>query len=305
MNQRHTTKNRIPLFVSVIAVTLALPSCSDEFSGGKGKVFHSNESGNNPGTDGDLNGQQNTNPFEVGETNQNYNSKNSANNNSDQGDRVEDFITGSGHLQTVCDPKATNGLINFESVSNASYGLAINDQYESTHGIRFNISNNDSPSLVKTNELSPSGRHAWVCGSVCNEGPVGENFANTRLNAIAPADKSRVGNYVLAGLAQNQKLEILYSYPVREASGELIDVDNGESWDVVAYDREGNVVTQTSVVSPSGDLTSDGRAKSWQLSSSQDIYKIELSVTLTSGVGGGLALDNFSPGKICNLPSTF
>jgi hypothetical protein len=97
-------------------------------------------------------------------------------------------------------------------------------------------------------------------------------------------------------------LLIIYSDPVMQASGELLDVDNGpEGWRITALD-----VNQDPIVHPDNPFviqfpdpgTGDGETTIFAFDLGIPIHFIELIYIGEDSFGRGLAFDNFSPASL-------
>ena len=117
-----------------------------------------------------------------------------------------------------------------------------------------------------------------------------------------PAQGQNVGCFFLtddgmsAGAAPT--VRISYSSPVRQASGEILDVESGgnnEVWVITAHRADLSVIT--TITFQEGDPgTGDGVATPWSFDLAEDIHFIEIDYQ--GGGTPGLGFDNFSPASL-------
>ncbi len=190
--------------------------------------------------------------------------------------------------------------IDFEDMLGSSPLTEVSNQYQKDFGVSFQLSDGTSPLLINHGVHTPTSSEfvGWVCNA-CTDGPPSTiSGTSGTFNSLLENDKEKLGKFSIGGPNRNRFLIIDYSDPVNEASGTLIDVDGTEKWDVIAYNTDGNIVGKTTVES---DNTGDGIGLDWKLKTLNSFVKLELKFSFSPGsiVGGGLALDLFSPSKAC------
>lgn len=115
----------------------------------------------------------------------------------------------------------------------------------------------------------------------------------------APAYADRVGEYFLTddGVLTtnvNSTLSILYDDPTKEASGDILDVDFGESYAIALYDVAGSLL-DTLTVDENTQGARNGGAATWGFTrDSADVSRITISGAMGTGKFFGLGFDNFS-----------
>lgn len=184
--------------------------------------------------------------------------------------------------------------IDFESIpgSTPADKLTIQNQFASSFGVTFSLSNGGYPTLE-------------AVGSV----DTGNGFLNQSLNlydAAAPTFEAALGNFYLrigTGTfieGAIPSLVISYSTPVAAASAQIWDIDGygaAERWQVDALSSSGTVIDSAiSPIGTTGALSLDGKPWTWSFDhgASADISTIRVTYVGTPGPVG-FAFDNLSP----------
>ncbi len=190
--------------------------------------------------------------------------------------------------------------IDFEDMIGSVPKTKISKQYYNEFGVSFQLSDGTDPELIEHNKGTVEDLFiGWIC-NWCTEGIPSPFTGPGTLNGVLEKDQKRLGNYSIGGPNKNRSLIVNYSNPVQESSGTLIDVDGAEKWDVIAFDQNNNIVDRITVETKDGN--GDGVGTDWQLKPGRDFIKIELKFSLSNeNLGGGLALDLFSPAKACEI----
>lgn len=165
----------------------------------------------------------------------------------------------------------------------------ISNQFQSSHGVVFSLSDGSLPILGQVNTPDPFG---WLTSTL-------DSLTNVVVDdGTSP---SIVGQLFLMPLDKSKDLIITYSNPVSEASGYIIDIDGREKFTITPINAAGVRLTGSAWSYEAGnqDLTYDGRAMKWTVARpSNDIQKIEINGRHPDR-DLGFALDQFSPSKIC------
>jgi len=187
-------------------------------------------------------------------------------------------------------------IITFED--SGSQGTVITNQFQTSHGVTFSVpAGHALPILGRRNSTSPI---AWGCDTCSG------SASNQTNRAKDQETINIIGDYFLMlKTRQRPTLIITYDDPVSEASGNLIDHDNNETFIVTPIRADGTRLenirwedTRPGVGQP-GQSTYDGKARQWSVkSSSAEIKQIEI-VGTKHIVNFGFAFDRFSPGRIC------
>lgn len=196
--------------------------------------------------------------------------------------------------QTGCSAADT---ITFEGAGLAR-NTSISNQFQSSHGVVFSLSDGSRPILGQVNTDNPSG---WTCNS--SSPGCGNGSVSSRTNVLLDnTSRTIVGQLFLMQLNQNANLIITYSDPVSEASGYIIDIDNTEIFTVTPINAAGVKLTGSAWSYQAGvdDFTYNGRAMKWTVERpSNDIQKLEVNARKAATNTIGVAFDQFSPSKIC------
>ena len=174
-------------------------------------------------------------------------------------------------------------IVDFENIPGTgipSEGDAIGTQYEVSEGVSFSLEGGGLPVIAKIG--SPRTAFAGPPGNTGDDNPAG----GTNLGSFFLTDDGVVG-------AIPPPLIISYSAPVSGASGEIVDIDGTEAWQVEARD-ESDTVLDAITLSAGDPGTGDGQATPWSFSREvAEIYSIRVTYSGQQTVVG-LALDNFS-----------
>ena len=171
-------------------------------------------------------------------------------------------------------------VIDFESVPNGNPvdGMTISTQFVATLGVSFSLEGGGFPVLAEV-------------------GAPRTAFQGYNLLPDNPAPGTNVGSFFLTddGAVSGPPAPIIidYSEPVAAASGEILDIDGTEGWQIQARDDSFTIIDFVDLL-PNNNL--DGSATTWSFNRvSSDIHSIHLIYTGANTSGVGLALDNFSP----------
>lgn len=172
--------------------------------------------------------------------------------------------------------------IDFETIPGAApkEGLAISNQFAQSHGITFALANGASPKLAAVGRPET----AFV-------GPPNDTVPDT------PVPNQGIGTFFLTDDGRNTgrmaaALVVRYSPPTANASGVVLDLDNGESFVVDALDAKGTAIS-TLILTAGEPNTGDGIATRWTVShATADIAAIRFLGKSASG-RFGLGFDLF------------
>jgi len=189
------------------------------------------------------------------------------------------------------------GTIDFETVPGVgtpAEGMSITNQYQATQGIAFSYSDGHAPIIVESG--NPSGKYLAFNSAYGD----GQNV---------PAPGQNVGSFFLTDPASLGSFTTLlplivsYSHPVMGASGDIIDIDAGESYTVTAYDSSNSPI-HSITLSAGMPGTGDGVATPWSFSDpTADIASVRISPFTPTPPAIGFAFDNFA--TIVPEPSAF
>ncbi len=190
-------------------------------------------------------------------------------------------------LTIVWDADCALPPIDFEALAgqNFSPGLAINDQYSDTHGVRFSTLSGAPVLLAAYGSADPV---AYYGGA--NNSP---NFLAEHQNA---------GRFFITdGHKQadvTDTLVITYDRPSRAAAVDLVDIDFSETYVVRAFDGDDQIIDVVEIASPIENYR-DGQMSRFILRASDPntpIQKLHISGSIPAGLSGiGFGVDNFAP----------
>ncbi len=190
--------------------------------------------------------------------------------------------------------------LSFESVDRASEGMEISNQFQSTHGVSFRTGPRDSgacasgfPKLAGVG--APKIAHEYF----------------TIEDGISPDTSASIGAWFLTddgSVARTQTgvspctLILDYATTINQASFDLLDVEDGESYEIRAYDAQGQEIAalRQSVGLPAGDTSLNGKPRRVEITSpTQGISRMEIDATGTkpNNVSWGLGFDNLTACK--------
>lgn len=203
-------------------------------------------------------------------------------------------------LPKVCCDEADSGgacngddFLSFEGLPDGSSlveGMAISDQFQSSHGVTFSRKNGD-PLYVGAVE---GDHYSWGC-QTC--GP------STVTNGVIEDPDQPVGKFFLTdedgySSGGDGDLVIDYSSPVKEASGVIMDIDWDEEWEIKAYSSKGELIHSQTIKGFEYDY--DGKPMLWKIEGLKKGDKIkQIVLEGADNSGFGLGFDNFSPSKVC------
>ena len=184
---------------------------------------------------------------------------------------------------------AQTNLIDFETLpggASPSEGMAISNQFWTTHGVSFVYTNGTFPVVAMDRGTRT---YAFL------------NNSNFLTNAVAPLQGT--GRFFLTdpdttNHTKPPPLIISYRDAVSNASGVMIDIDGGpnktyEAWDLTASDAGGQPLGTIHMRTNSPNA-GDATAAPWSFRSVQGIRSIRIDY-VGSKERVGLAFDNFSP----------
>lgn len=175
------------------------------------------------------------------------------------------------------------GIIDFETVPGETLfeGLAISDQFQSSHGIVFSLENGNNPVLAEVG--SPATAFSGCPFFGCPD---------------TPAPNQNIGSFFLtddgdlSGL-ESEALIVTYDPPTAVASGVILDIDFDETFTIEARDENKNVI-ETVTIEAGDPNTGDGIATPWILfRSDADVYSIRFAGMRNDAGAFGLGFDNF------------
>ena len=200
-------------------------------------------------------------------------------------------------------------VIDFESVPgqpNPIEGQLISAEFEAASGVTFVLLENDGmpadPSIGPRLAEVGGTKTAFVGPS---SDPDCDGIGATTNDTVL--DLARSGCWMLTddGVHPGPRpfgLLIVYTEPVLQASGELLDVDNGpEAWRITALDSDGAPIDHPQnpfLIQFPDPGTGDGVATVFAFDLGAPIHFIELIYTGEDSFGRGLAFDNFSPASL-------
>ena len=176
-------------------------------------------------------------------------------------------------------------VIDFETVPGAvpSEGLAISNQFAATAGVTFSLANGNTPVLAEV------GAPRTAFDGVGPDGPAaGENIGQFFLTDDG-----------LTSGVTTSPLIVSYSTAAQNVSGEILDIDRGETFVISAFDSViGGALLDTITINTGDADTGNGVATNWAFNRvSADILRIEFAGSRSGGVGFfGLGFDNFNSG---------
>lgn len=197
--------------------------------------------------------------------------------------------------QKKCSPA---NIIDFEDQTGNN--IAINDQYKTSHGVSFRLSN-DKPVMLATKDTTP---RQFECRGGSDEDVSGGGPCSSINNGIRPNSVDIMQQKFIAGeLTSSVFLEVAYSQPVKAASGYLLDLDGTEYFIIEAKDASGKVVVEDRSLDsrpPRPQLWKDGQALMWKLESdSANISQLVFRGQRSDGSSAFIAFDRFSPAAVC------
>ncbi|MFK7758239.1 MAG: gliding motility-associated C-terminal domain-containing protein [Flavobacteriales bacterium] len=154
----------------------------------------------------------------------------------------------------------------------------IENQYLSS-GVKFSLSNGDQPFLV-------------------DYGGFTEGFTGVGGDTPAAGFEAVLGNYFLtddgiSGGLSTATIWMDFVLPVNEVSGQILDIDNDESFTARAIDGIGNIIDEV-VVSSGDPNTGNGVPSSWSLETNGNcITRVVLAGVSDGFTSFGYGLDNF------------
>jgi hypothetical protein len=173
------------------------------------------------------------------------------------------------------------GFVDFETIPGIGVpteGTIINTQYAPSEGMSFGIS---------------GGALLWIA----QVGPPGYAFTGIGGVDDTPAAGQGVGNFFLGANSPLQAATtvfVVYSSPVMNAGGVVLDIDGAESWLVNAIDSSNNVIDSLTLTTASFNA-GDGLATPWSFShATADIKSVAFKYTGSLSGGQGYAFDNFT-----------
>lgn len=175
-------------------------------------------------------------------------------------------------------------VIDFETVPGAvpSEGLAISNQFAATAGVTFSLANGSTPVLAEV------GGPRTAFDGVGPDGPAaGENIGQFFLT----------DDGVTSGVTVSP-LIVSYSMATQNVSGEILDIDRGESFVISAFDSlVGGALLDTITINAGDADTGNGVATNWAFTrASADILRIEFAGARSGAGFFGLGFDNFNSG---------
>ena len=201
-------------------------------------------------------------------------------------------------------------VIDFESIPGQGTPLdnqPVSDQFEADFGVTFQLLENDGTPADPT--IGP--RIAGIGGPKTafvgvSRNPDCDSIGPTTNDT--PADLARSGCWILTddGVHPGPRpfgLRVIYSSPVLQAGGELLDVDGGpESWRITAQDVNGDPIVHpdnpVDIAHGAYPGADDGGAAVFFFDLGTPIHFIELIYTGEASFGRGLAFDNFTPASL-------
>ncbi len=193
--------------------------------------------------------------------------------------------------------------IDFETFPDGSpvtEGMLLTNQY-ADWGVTFElIAGGDGPRIAGV-----GGAQTAFQGVNSNRPECGVN-SNTR--ADMPAPGVDVGCLFLTDDNIHDQsafaLRVNYLTPVYQASGELLDIDATELWEIRALDAGNNLLAVINLDENSPGA-GDGLATAWSFNLTDPIHTIELHPSFVNPHQYGLAFDNFSPSSIPLFPNCY
>jgi hypothetical protein len=183
---------------------------------------------------------------------------------------------------------ARAGSVNFEHVPGGPQlpFLPVTTQYQATQGMSFTIGVNGAPVLANYGFPLPT---AFVGqGGVFNKALPGQGLGDWFLAEGA-----------LGLFGPIKPLTVSLSSGMHRISGDILDIDLGESWDIKAFDA-GNTLVDFKSIAFGDPNTGTAVATHWSLTGSgDDIVKVVLSYTGTKHELVGVGFDNFHTSSVC------
>jgi hypothetical protein len=201
-------------------------------------------------------------------------------------------------------------VIDFETIPGQGTPVddqLISDQFEADYGVTFQLLENDGtpadpaigPRIAKIGGV----KTAFVGP---NRDTDCDTIGSTTNDTVLDFDRS--GCWILTddGVHPGPRpfgLRVVYSTPVMQAGGELIDVDGGpEAWLISAFDATGTLVPHpanpVTIAYPGSPGADDGDFATFFFDLGQPISSIELIYNGEDSFGRGLAFDNFTPSSL-------
>lgn len=175
----------------------------------------------------------------------------------------------------------SESVIDFELVAGniPVEGLEIAQQFSDTHGVTFSLDNGSSPVVSMVGGVTAS-----AFGSI---------YGN---DTAAPGES--IGKYfltddgLLSGLS-SPALIAIYDPPAIGAAGIILDLDFDESFNVSAFDIDGNSIKEITINAGDQD-TGDGIGTDWIIESdTRNISKIVFTGSRKASGAFGFGFDNF------------
>lgn len=197
--------------------------------------------------------------------------------------------------------------IDFETIPGdvAAEGLQITDQFAATAGVTFSLLDG-------------------ATGDTVSNGPVLADRGGDKTafdgagggDQVISADQALIGGFFLTddGLTKNGLrnpiLVATYSVASSFIKADILDIDNGETFDIRFYDAAvGGTLLNTISITTSTPDTANGRATQVEyFHGSADILRVEFEGTGRFGSFFGLGFDNFDSGVTVSdipLPASF
>jgi len=195
-------------------------------------------------------------------------------------------------------------LIDFETLpdgSPVSDGLLIHDQYNvDPYWVTFELIGVDPSVGPKIAQVGPPLTAFWGKKNTY------DSCSGESSKWDKPISGSNVGCFFLTDDDQctpdfAYDLLVTYTYPVQQASGVLLDIDNDEQWKITAYAADETVI-QAIMITHGDAGTGNGTAVAWAFDLDEDIYFIKFELVELGG--GGLAFDWFSPSSLPPVTAT-
>jgi hypothetical protein len=175
------------------------------------------------------------------------------------------------------------GIITFETIPGFGTpvdGMAINTQFQAAFGVTFSVQGGGSPVIA---EVGPPLTAFQGFNGLPDQPAPGQNNGSFFITDDA-----------LTG-ANPRPLIISYSNPVAAASGEILDIDGTEAWQVQALNALGQIIDVVNLT-PNSPGAGDALSTPYSFNhASADIFSIRLQYTGGPGTIGW-ALDNVSSG---------
>lgn len=180
------------------------------------------------------------------------------------------------------EPECATVTFEFVPGEELSEGLVINSQFEDLLGMTFSLEDGTDPVLAKTGAPST----AFEPNDSPNNGQgVGDFFLTD--DGLITADLS--------------PLIVTFTAPVDSASGLVLDIDGGETFNIQAFDSSNNML-EDFVITDGDPGTGSRIATTWFFSrDTPDVASIRFEGQRPSGIFG-LGFDNFTTCAPSRLP---